>query len=365
MELVGGALKAMLDFWNWIAPNFWPAIPVSILTIMYANYKSKRDRDEVAGRMQRREYTEWRQRFLSGELTGAPPSDVEIDRYLRWFLVRKEGKPGKFLLSNRADSPALTIRVRSETWPGRKTKRRRKIRSGKTVRLNVGRIPDRKVQGVRLDIHWDDEVMAQHVTFVIPLSEFDLPHPDIPMKPAVATPPEEPDGTATVAKPENSASETILTPAAHSSPVTVSEPPLRPQTSAVETPAAPPARDVNASGSRGIRGIKPSTNIADRTVPNRTPSLPANFDFVQRDGSLGLRNLGPGDASSVYLQPVDDAHAVVGGGFWPSIPADAIAPFALTNNRDVGMFKVRFELTWDDGYMLGRDKQLNIPGMGD
>lgn len=366
MEIVGVALKAMLDFWLWIAPNFWPAVPITIGTIMVTNYKSRRDRDEVASRMQRREYTEWHQRFVSGELTGDHPSDVDIVRFLRWFLVRKEGKPEKLLLSNRADSTAFSIRVRSERWPDGKTKRRRKIRPGKTIRLSLGRIPDRNVQGTRLDIHWDDAVvMSQHVTFVIPFSEFELPHPEIPEKQS-AIPAEEADGTATVAKPKNPAPAPIPTvPAAHSSPPTVNESQQRTQTSASVAPEAPPARDFKASGSTPINGAPPSTNIADRTIPNRTPSLPANFNFVRRDGTLGLQNSGPGDASHVYLQPVDDVHAVVGGGFWPSIPANTVQPFELADARDVGMFKIQFELSWDDGYMLERDKQLNIPGMGD
>lgn len=366
MEQLGAALKAMLDFWIWIAPGFWAAVPILLLTIWYETDKARRDRDEVAKRIQRREYTEWHKSLVSGDLTGIRPADDDLDRYLRWFVVRKEGKPGKLLLSNRADSPAMTVRVHAETWPDKKVKRRRKIRPDKTIRLKIGRIPDRRVQGVRLNIHWDDAVIAQHVSFVIPFSEFDLPHPYIPEETAVAVPSEKPDSTDSVAKPADPAPASISsTPAVPTAPVTVSEPPLLPQTSVAAAPTVPPARDFVASGSPRVTGTPSSTNIADRTVPNRTPSLPANFDFVQRDGSLGLKNLGPGDASSVYLQPVDDAHTIVGGGFWPSIPANTSAPFALTNSQDVGLFKIRFELTWDDGYKLAREKEMIIRGMGD
>jgi hypothetical protein len=78
-----------------------------------------------------------------------------------------------------------------------------------------------------------------------------------------------------------------------------------------------------------------------------------------------VRNEGPGDAGQVYLQPVDDAHSIVDGGFWHSIPADKVMPFQLADETHVGLFTMRFELSWDDGFRLGRDKEMLIRALGD
>ena len=64
-----------------------------------------------------------------------------------------------------------------------------------------------------------------------------------------------------------------------------------------------------------------SGNLADRSIPDSTPGLPAKFGFVVRGDDpiqYGLKNFGPGNATSVTLEAQDETYDVLEGHFTQS-----------------------------------------------
>lgn len=353
MDIVGPVRKAIETFWNWIAGDFWPALLILILGFIYTEVRSRRDAGEVANRMQLREYMEWKKSYLSGDLTGSTPPNPGADPHLRWFVVRKNKKPKKVIISNRGDSAAYNVRVRLAEST-RMASWRWRVRAGRSMRFKIGKVSDKNWNGVALDIHWDDrKVLAQKVTFIVPQSEFELPKPVVSKEPYTVTasgssPSDQPAPVvppATVAPPTASATEL---PVSAPAPPEGAKPPL-------------PAPSGSASFSSSLGGTHASTNIADRRIPNRTPGFPAKFRITLEDGQMLLKNLGPGDASHVHLQPLDDDQDVIGESFWLSIPFGKAEPFLLRDTRHVGVHVITFRVSWDDGFQLKRNAKVEYP----
>lgn len=347
MDLVSGIAGAVWEFCKWIAPAFWPAVAALFVGWVFKEARAKRDARQVTSRMQRQEYIEWKRSYLSGQLTNSDPSESDTDLNLRWFVVRREKKPDHILISNRGEATAWHVRAQLAESTGR-AKWRWFIRPGKSMRMKIGKIPDKSIDGLALDIHWDDKkVLARKVTFIVPQSELELP------KPAVSE-----DLDKIVTSGPSSANKAV--PAAP--PKTESTPVARPTPTSTDS-GKPllPTFGSSSSTSTATGGMHASTNIADRSIPNRTPGIPAAFDIIPDDGQLLLKNVGLGDASHVYLQPLDDDQFVVGGGFWLSIPAKQSEPFILGDPRDIGLHTMFFSVTWDDGFRLKRQAEVKIP----
>lgn len=351
MDIIRAAGDGLWSFWTWIAGDFWPALTILILGFIYTEVRASLDRAEVANRVQLREYMDWKKRYLSGELTTSIPPDPGADPNLRWFVVRKNKKPKKVIISNRGDFPAYNVRVRLADST-RMASWRWRVGAGRSLRFKVGKVPDKNWNGIALDIHWDDKKsMAQKVTFLVPQSEFELPKPNVSIASDKIIPSgSEPANSARPATPPKTETTSVASMTSHPAP-TSTEPdkPLLPRLGS----------SASASTVRG--GMHASTNIADRSIPNRTPGIPADFDIIDDDGQFLLRNVGLGDASHVHLEPLDDDQFVVGGGFWLSIPAKHSEPFRLADPRDIGLHAIFFKVTWDDGFRLKRRAKVKIP----
>jgi hypothetical protein len=111
-----------------------------------------------------------------------------------------------------------------------------------------------------------------------------------------------------------------------------------------------------------IPGLPPSSNIADRTIPNRTPNTPANWSIQQGKGptTIKLTNTGNGDASGISLEPRDGAPNIDGIDSWRSIPSGQWVEFRLSTEARRDIDGVHFFIRWDDGVQLRRKRIISV-----
>jgi hypothetical protein len=111
-----------------------------------------------------------------------------------------------------------------------------------------------------------------------------------------------------------------------------------------------------------IPGLPPSSNIADRTIPNRTPNAPANWSIQRGKDSVTIRltNTGNGDASGISLEPLNGDPNIDGTDSWRSIPAGQSVEFRLLREAGRDISGVRFFVRWDDGVQLRRKRVIPV-----
>lgn len=100
-----------------------------------------------------------------------------------------------------------------------------------------------------------------------------------------------------------------------------------------------------------------------------TARAPAQFRvvYLKTDGPLwddrrfvlGLENYGKGDASNVYLHPMDD-RVPTKATHWTSIPAGEIEPFQLEPHEYQYRWKTLFRVTWDEDIRGSQKDNLEL-----
>ncbi|MHC6592910.1 hypothetical protein [Arthrobacter sp. C152] len=134
-------------------------------------------------------------------------------------------------------------------------------------------------------------------------------------------------------------------------------------TSEISASVTAPSRALSPVQSpMAIPGLPPSSNIADRTIPNRTPNAPANWSIQQGKDmiSFKLTNTGNGDASGISLEPGDGAPNIDGIDSWRSIPAGQSVEFRIPTEARRDIDGVRFFIRWDDGVQLRRERIIPV-----